>query len=382
MPERPVRILHAHSTFDLGGKEARAVRLMNKWGARAEHVVLSATGKFGARAAIDPGVSVAFPEDAPSLVGKPGPLRYRKLARYMRGFDLVLSYNWGAMDVVAARRLYGGPPLIHHEDGFNEDEADKRNWKRNGFRRLFLRSAHRLVVPSERLEDIARREWRQPESRVSRIANGIPVERFALPPSRPIAGLDPAGGPVVGTVAGLRAVKNLPRLVRAFASAAPADARLVIVGEGPERAAILAEAERLGVADRLVMPGFMADPATWIGHFDIFALSSDSEQFPISLIEAMAAGLPCASTDVGDVAAMVAPENRFAVGDEAVLADGLRLLLADPALRAAVGAANRSKATACYDERVMISRYAALYGAAIGRPDAFDRAAAAENSEV
>ena len=382
MPERPVRILHAHSTFDLGGKEARAVRLMNIWGPRAEHVVLSATGKFGARSAIDESVAVAFPEDAPSLIGKPGPRRYRALARYMRGFDLVLSYNWGAMDVVAARRLYGGPPLIHHEDGFNEDEAEKRNWKRNSFRRLFLRSAHRLVVPSERLERIARTEWRQPEARVVRIANGIPVARFERGPTRAMAGLDSADGLVVGTVAGLRAVKNLPRLVRAFAAAAPADARLVIVGEGPERGAIVAEAERLGIADRLVMPGFMADPAEWIGHFDIFALSSDSEQFPISLIEAMAAGLPCASTNVGDVAAMLAPENGFAIGDEAVLSQGLRLLLGDSALRSTVGAANRSKATACYDERVMISRYAALYGAAIGRPDAFDRAAAAENSEV
>ena len=53
------------------------------------------------------------------------------------------------------------------------------------------------------------------------------------------------------------------------------------------------------------MPGFLADPARWIGHFDIFALSSDSEQFPISLIEAMAAGLPAVATAVGDVSAIV-----------------------------------------------------------------------------
>ena len=76
----------------------------------------------------------------------------------------------------------------------------------------------------------------------------------------------------------------------------------MIVGEGPESERIAAEARARGVAARLLMPGFLADPARWIGHFDIFALSSDSEQFPISLVEAMAAGLPAVATAVGDVA--------------------------------------------------------------------------------
>ncbi|MGQ0661262.1 MAG: glycosyltransferase family 1 protein, partial [Sphingosinicella sp.] len=99
----PVRILHCHSTFSLGGKESRAVRLMNAWGDAAEHVVLSAMpDRLGAREAIDRGVKVAFPSDAPSLQGKPGPVRYARLARYMRGFDLVLTYNWGSFDAVMA----------------------------------------------------------------------------------------------------------------------------------------------------------------------------------------------------------------------------------------------------------------------------------------
>ena len=60
---RPVRILHCHSTFSLGGKEARAVRLMNAFGDAAEHVVLSAMpDKLGAREAIDRRVRVDFPE--------------------------------------------------------------------------------------------------------------------------------------------------------------------------------------------------------------------------------------------------------------------------------------------------------------------------------
>src|SRR5205085_3187502 len=181
-------------------------------------------------------------------------------------------------------------------------------------------------------------------------------------------------GIVIGTVAGLRKVKNLPRLVRAFAAMRDKEARLVIVGTGPESEAIAAEARRCGVAERVQLPGFLADPARWIGLFDIFALSSDSEQFPISLVEAMAAGLPAVCTGVGDVRAMVSSDNLPLVvdpGDEAAFAAALDSLAERSDLRRAIGLANREKAVAEYDEAAMIARYGALYGEAIGRPGAF-----------
>jgi glycosyltransferase involved in cell wall biosynthesis len=375
----PVRILHCHSTFSLGGKEARAVRLMNAWGDAAEHTILSGMpGKLAARDAIDRSVRTAFPDDAPPLAGRPTPLRLRELARYTRHFDLVLTYNWGAFDAVMARHLFGGPPLVHHEDGFNEDEAGELKTIRNLYRRLGLGAAHRLVVPSARLESIARKAWAQPAGRVVRIANGIDTGRYALPPADPIPGLEPRPGEVViGTVAGLRPVKNLPRLVRAFAAMTAREALLVIVGAGPESERIAAEARRLGVGDRLIMPGFLADPARWIGRFDIFALSSDSEQFPISLVEAMAAGLPAVATAVGDVVQMVADDNKPLIvdpADEAAFAAALDSLAERTDLRRAIGRANRETAAACYDEAVMIDAYARLYGEAIGRPGAFSPA--------
>ena len=300
--ERP-RILHLHSGFNLGGKEARAVRLMNHWGGRAQHTVISADhGAMGARAAIERQVPCDFPmEAAPSLNGLPGLVRYRQWARYMQGFDLVLSYNWGAMDGVMAHRMFAPfmklPPLIHHEDGFNEDEAERLNPKRNLFRQLALARAYALVVPSCMLEDVALGAWAQPVRRIHRIANGIDVDAYAKPPTPDaIPGLSKRNGEiVVGTLAGLRAVKNLPRLVRAVASFGES-VRLVIVGEGPEREAILQKAHALGMADRLILPGFLPNPARYVGLIDIFALSSESEQAPISLIEAMAAGLPVVST--------------------------------------------------------------------------------------
>lgn len=371
----PVRILHCHSTFTLGGKEARAVRLMNAFGDAAEHVVLSAMpGALAARGAIDPGIRVDFPGDAaPSLRGRPGLARYAGLARYMAGFDLVLSYNWGAMDVAGAHRLFAAarrlPPLIHHEDGFNEDEAVRQKPARVWFRRLMLPTAHRLVVPSQRLERIARELWRQPEARVERIPNGIRLPDPAeLARPLPIPGVDSRAGLIVGTVAGLRRVKNLARLVRVFAAGAPGDARLVILGEGPDRPVIEAEAARLGIADRVILPGFVRDPVRHMAGFDIFALSSDSEQFPIALVEAMACGLPGLMTDVGDVAAMAAAENESFIrpcGDEAGLAAGLARLAADADLRRTIGAANRSFALRHYDEKTMIERYRRLYWGAI-----------------
>ena len=208
------RILPCHSTFDLGGKEARAVRLMNAFGDAAEHVILSAVpDALGARDAIAPGIVVHFPDDAPPLNGRPGLRRYRALARYMKSADLVLTYNWGAMDAVAARAIFGrfGPPLVHHEDGFNADEAKTPDWKRDTFRRTFLGAARDLVVPSNELVRIATNRWRRPFA--THIPNGIDTARYAaLPDVGAIPGFVRGPGEVViGTVAGLRAVKNLPR---------------------------------------------------------------------------------------------------------------------------------------------------------------------------
>jgi L-malate glycosyltransferase len=374
-----VRILHLHSSFNPGGQETRTVRLMNHFGDQAEHTVLSAVpDAFGAADAVDRGVKVSFPKDAaPSLAGMPGMGRYRQLAAYMKKFHLVLSYNWGAMDGVMARTLLGQamglPPLIHHEDGFNHDEIDRLKKRRNWFRTIALQRAHTLVVPSKALEKIARTAWHQPMDKICRFPNGINTDHFNRRPQRgAFPGFQKRDGEiVVGTIAGLRTVKNLPRLVRAVAAAGP-NVRLAIAGEGPERGAIMTEAERLGIADRVMMPGFLRDPARYIRLFDIFALSSDSEQYPISLIEAMTSAIPAVSTDVGDVRNIVARENLpFIVprDDEAGLANAIRTLAADAALRAAVGEANRTIACALYDEDTMFARYRQLYGSAMKRAD-------------
>lgn len=373
---QPIRFLHLHSTFSAGGKELRCVQLINAFGPGIEHSIVSGVpGAMGAAKHIAKSARVNFPDDFPSLSGKPWPWRLHALARAMKGYDLVLTYNWGAMDAVMAHTLFSGPlglpPLVHHSDGFNEDEQARLKTSRNLFRKVALGRTHRLVVPSETLEAIALEAWDQPFGRVVNIPNGIDTMAFAKTPARnALPGLRKGDGDLwVGTLAGLRPVKNLPRLVRAFA-AMPEPWKLVIVGEGPEEAAIRAEAERLGIADRVLLPGFAAEPSRFVGLFDMFALSSNSEQFPISVVEAMAAGLPVIAPAVGDIANMVAEENAPLVtprGNEAALGEAMLALAGDGERRRAIGAANQALARARYDEAAMIAAYRRLYGGAIGR---------------
>ena len=373
-----IHILHLHSSFDLGGKEARAVRLMNAFGKSARHTIVSGVpDALSACEAIAPGVNYEIAQNPPPLVGRPSVKRYEMIARAMASFDLVLTYNWGAIDGVMAKRVFSGklPPVIHHEDGFNEDESKRLSPIRNMYRRIALGAADALVVPSEKLEGIAQRYWKVEPPKLKRISNGIDTARYAGKcDPHAIPGLEKKDGQiVVGTVAGLRAVKNLPLLLHAVGGM-PFTVKLVIVGEGPERDTILETAELMGLEDDLIMPGFLPEPHRYMGLFDIFALSSKSEQQPISVMEAMAAGLPIVAPPVGDVPMMVAADNSpylspnwSAVG----IRDRIQVLAKNEKARKQLGKSNRDRARALFDEKEMIAAYARLYGEAIGKTGAF-----------
>jgi glycosyltransferase involved in cell wall biosynthesis len=363
-PTRPVTLLHVFPTFAVGGAQARFAAIANHLGGDARHIVVSLDGRLDARERLDPALDVTFPT-LPAPSGTLGGARLALAAlRAWRGeVDRLVTSNWGSMDWALANRVTRLPHL-HTEDGFGPEEQDRQLRRRAWARRIILRDSD-VMLPSQNLLRIARDNWRLPALHLHYVPNGIDTARFAaaapIDPAR-LAGL--GDGPVIGTIAALRPEKNLSRLLAAFALfRARAPARLVIVGDGAERAALEGQAAALGVGAQVLFAGHSTEPDRWMASFDIFALSSDTEQMPLSVLEAMAAGLPVVATDVGDVRLMVAAENAPLVvpRDEAAMAAAL-----GTALTLGAGKANQARARVEYDAAAMFARYRDLLGCVPG----------------
>ncbi|MGD9507063.1 MAG: glycosyltransferase [Geminicoccaceae bacterium] len=375
---RPARLLHVLPSFALGGAQRRAVDLANAFGGRQTHTVLALDGDISAGDHLAGSVGIQYRDisvRSSSGVAVDNLRTLRGLLRAERP-DLLVTYNFGALEAALANRLRPLCPHLHFEDGFGPDEIGERQLARRVWlRRVALSGRSMVVVPSHTLERLALRVWHLRRDQVRHIPNGIDLSRY---------GPDAAVGPppawwrpgelVVGTIGGLRPEKNHARLLRVFATL-PGNGqpvRLVLVGDGPERQPLERLAAELRIADRVVFTGFLADPRPALHAFDIFALSSDTEQMPYGLVEAMASGLPVVSTDVGDVPAMLPPDSRHwavPVADEPAFAARLALLLHDPALRRESGARNRTHAAARFGLDAMLRRYAGLFdGLMAGAP--------------
>jgi glycosyltransferase involved in cell wall biosynthesis len=173
---------------------------------------------------------------------------------------------------------------------------------------------------------------------------------------------------VVGTVARLQPVKDQASLLAAFARVAAElpNAKLVLVGDGPVRAALESQSASPALAGRVIFLGRRSDIPDILPTFDVFALPSLSEGLPLTLLEAMAAGLPCVATAVGAMPEAIVAERTgllVPVGDVAALADTLLRLLRDPNLRREMGQAGQKRARELFDLKVMTRRYEDLYAA-------------------
>jgi len=366
MTEAPL-LLHVFSTFAVGGPQLRFAVLANHFGAAYRHAVIAMDGNTECSTRLHSGLNVTFPE-IQLRKGKAlsNVRRIRRLLRTLRP-DLLLTYNWGAIEWAIANRLLPITRHVHFEAGFGKEEADHQLRRRVLTRRWALARCARIVVPSRRLEELARHVWKLPAEMITYLPNGVDVARFATPPRDTVPGFDRRSDElVIGTVAALRPEKNVGRLLRVFAtlrSAAPV--RLIIAGDGAERGALEGLAGELGISDRVIFAGRVV-PESVLGAFDIFSLASDTEQMPNALLEAMAASRAVAAVDVGDVKGMVSEENRnFIVprDDHLSFAAAIEHLLRDHAAREMLGRRNRDRVSAEFSQERMFAAYAELFAA-------------------
>lgn len=240
--------------------------------------------------------------------------------------------------VLAATRPWHGRPVAFSVRGANR-AALPRRLARTEVRvePLAARLATTIIANSfAGREDAIRRGF--PAAKLKVVPNGVDAGRFtydaeARATRRRAVG---ATGPLVGIVGRLNEVKDHETFLAAFRlllHAHPA-AQALVVGDDPDgRApAIRAAAEEAGIADRVIMIGPVADPTEIYSACDAIVLSSRSEGCPNVLIEALACGTPCASTDVGDVRTILGDDRLVApAGDPGGLAEAIGVALSLPA---------------------------------------------------
>ena len=363
------RVLHVFSTFAPGGPQVRTTRLLPELERGWRHHIVALDGCTEARALLAPELGVEF-LPAPPRAGTPRTsLALARLLRRLRP-DLLLTYNFGALDALLAARLVGLRAVVHHEDGFLPDEVAGFKRRRVWARRAVLPGTRAVIVPSFRLEEIAREHWRLAPPRLRRIPNGLRLADFPARDggARRRAELGIATEAfVVGSVGHLRAEKNPVRLVEAMRSV---PGHLLMLGDGPERTRVEATALSAGLGARLHLAGHRPSPQDDYRAMDAFALSSDTEQMPVALLEAMASALPVAATDVGDVRRILPDEQGelvvpVAAGPEG-LARALGRLAGDPELRARLGQANRARVEREFSFETMVAAYRSVYAEALG----------------
>ena len=342
----PIRVMHVVLSLELGGLE----RIVDDLVRRADPSEITpsvccveAPGHL-AEGLRNIGVEVVSLDKGPGLrlKGFWGALRAFKRVRP----HVVHTHQIGALFYAGpAARLAGVPVVVHTEHGKHFEES--RRLRILG--RLGARHADRVFTVSD---DIARDAFRLKvfsPRRTRTVINGIDVERFSRPAD--VTGLRKTlrlaeDNFVVGTVARLSPVKDQGTLIEAFGLLLKRKpgTHLGLVGDGACRAELEAQARSAGLDAYVHFAGAQDDVVPYFKLFDVFALSSLSEGIPLSILEAMAAGVPVVSTAVGGVGEIVSDGKTgvlVAPGQPETLATALANLAGNPARRSELAAAAR-----------------------------------------
>ena len=246
-----------------------------------------------------------------------------------------------------------------------------RSGRQEWLYRQSLRGTDYAVAVCEAARQRFAADGMHPRRALLSVPNGIRLERFR--PADDVArqslvaelGL-PTGSRIIGTVGRLQPVKDHALLLRAFAKVRVQvpEAALVIVGDGPLRAALEAQAEQAGLSDALRFMGDRHDVPRLLTGMEVFALTSTSEGYSVALLEACASSLPIVATDVGGNREIVRHgiNGRLVPsGDTAAIATALIALLRGGEQAAAMGRAGYAWAQAEASFRTMAERYHGLY---------------------
>ena len=368
---RPL-VFHVFHGFRVGGTEVRTCRIINALRDRYRHIIFSINGNFDAKSLIQSSADVCYlthKESEKSFLSYW--FHIHKILRREKP-DLLILYAWGAIDWILVNSITRICPMIHAAEGFDDSELHRQIWRRLILRRILFQRCDKVVTCSRMLEQISYEIWNLHQEKVVYIPNGVDLNQFVGENRKSNEHNDIVVQNdylACGIVASLIKLKNHQRLLRSFARLLQKiSAVLFITGDGPERNEVVRYSQELGIESSVILLGHLSDPSEVLSQIDIFCLSSDTEQAPMVVLEAMAAGLPIVSTDVGDVKVMVARENRPFVVEKDNDGDyqaALQALAEDKELRVAVGSANRKKCSELYDERLMFKRYDALYSSTI-----------------
>ncbi len=368
---RDHEILHVFPSFGVGGAQIRTTQIVNGLGPEFHHSIIALDGDYACASKFADDASVRVVRFSHHSNFFPG--RLMEIAQFLKqqSPSALVTYNWGAIEWGMANAVSTRYRHIHCEDGFGPDEAHKQLFRRVVARRFTLKASYNLVVPSRSLAEIAETVWKIDPQKITHIPNGI--ERYEVNSSfddafREIDHNDDDAFKIV-CVSGLRPEKNLSRLLRIVSKLEKShNYRLTVAGEGAQREALMQLTTELNLDGVVEFVGHVINVQTIMAQHDVFVLTSDTEQMPITVLEAMVCGLPVVTTDVGDIRLMLPPENSQWVvpaHDEEQFAKKLVELRRSPELREQVGSTNQKWVVQHYNKNEMIEKYCQLFMAAI-----------------